>query len=369
MSIKAYVGRMGSGKTYEVVSVVILAALARGRRVITNIAGIDFGAMADLLVAEGVDADKIGRIVVVSHEHVQQGDFWLTETGNDKAKAGLADGSLQLDVPRILPGDLVALDEIWRFWGGFSVKDADGGKRPGEVMNFYRMHRHFTHPSTGVCCDVAIITQDVMDISRQVRAVIEETYSMEKLTAIGSTKRYRVDVCQGGQSRKVLRSLQREYNPKYFGLYSSHSGRKEGDADAQEVNIDQRGNILKGALFKIILPVGVLVLGVAVYTVTSFFKPKDKPAAVAKAGETKPVELSHAKPSVDLSNEWRVAGYFTNAAGVSVILKNAEQRTRVLHNPPNIKFTSAEVETFLPGGEAVASWTGAKSGGIVPGVK
>lgn len=32
MSIKAYVGRMGSGKTYEVVSVVILNALRNGRR-------------------------------------------------------------------------------------------------------------------------------------------------------------------------------------------------------------------------------------------------------------------------------------------------------------------------------------------------
>ncbi|MCX7180903.1 MAG: hypothetical protein NTX56_19760 [Proteobacteria bacterium] len=119
------------------------------------------------------------------------------------------------------------------------------------------------------------------------------------------------------------------------------------------------------------MPVGVLVLAVAVYTVMNFFspKPKDKPATTAKAGEVKSFEVSHAKSSVDLSNDWRVAGYFTNAAGVSVILKNAEQRTRVLHNPPNISFIGSEVETFLPGGEAVASWTGGKAGGMLPGVK
>jgi zona occludens toxin len=38
MAIKVYVGLMGSGKSYEVVSNVIVPALGRGRRVISNIA-------------------------------------------------------------------------------------------------------------------------------------------------------------------------------------------------------------------------------------------------------------------------------------------------------------------------------------------
>jgi zona occludens toxin len=87
MSIKAYVGRMGSGKTYEVVSVVILGALRRGRRVITNIAGLDYAACADLLVAEGCDPDKIGTIVTIPHERVTDADFWLTEAANEEHKS------------------------------------------------------------------------------------------------------------------------------------------------------------------------------------------------------------------------------------------------------------------------------------------
>jgi len=235
-------------------------------------------------------------------------------------------------------------------------------------MNFFRMHRHFTHPDTGVSCDVALITQDVMDISRQVRAVIEETYSMEKLTAIGSARRYRVDVCQGGQSRKVLRSIQREYDPKYFGLYQSHSGRKEGEACPVEENIDQRGNILKGALFRFILPLGALVMLLAIWTVWKFLhpeakpaKPEDKPAAAVVSSQ---VSVSPAKPTIDESDRWRVVGWFSLDSRIIVVLGDGN-RQRVIE-PPNMKLTGSSLEAFLPNGEAVAPWTGGQGrGGII----
>lgn len=202
MSIKCYVGRMGSGKTYEVVSMVILGALRSGRRVVSNIVGLNYDEMVLALAEEGVSADKVGELVTISHDDVFAPEFWLTDENAPTERPSHV----------LRPGDLLALDEIWRFWDGFNKPDP-------AVMNFFRMHRHFTHPETGVACDVALITQDVMDIGRKVRAVVEETYRMEKLTVIGAPKRYRVDVCTGGQSRKVLRSIQRKYDPRYFVLY------------------------------------------------------------------------------------------------------------------------------------------------------
>lgn len=367
MSIKAYVGIMGSGKTYEVVSVVILNALRLGRRVITNIAGINYPAMVDLLVSEGVDPDKIGKVVQVPHERVTDAEFWLSEAGNEAIKAQ----GLDLDASMILPGDLVCLDEIWRFWDGFSARDSDGKKRPDAVMNFMRMHRHFTHPVTGVACDLAIITQEIMDASRQVRSVIEETYRMEKLTAIGSTKRYRVDVCQRGQSRRVLRSLQRSYEEKYFALYTSHSGRKEGEAGPKEQNIDQRGNILSGALFKIVLPVGAIVAGFAVWTVYSFLHPESSTPQAVKNGDQAPASAqvtasasSGRKHSSDpdASENWRVVGWISGQR-MRVILSDG-QRQRIVE-PPNWKLTGMSLETFLPGGEAVTPWTGNVQRGLI----
>ena len=358
MSIKAYVGRMGSGKSYEVVSVVILGAIRRGRRVVSNIAGLNYEAMVELLEAEGMSRDSLGQLVQVEHAQVLEPTFWRTDK----------DAELGVEA-FIQPGDLVALDEVWRFWSGFAAKGDDNSKRPERVMNFYRMHRHFTHPETGVACDVALITQDVMDISRQVRAVIEETYRMEKLTAIGSTKRYRVDVFQGGKiSRAPLRQLQRSYDPRYFPLYSSHSQKKEGAADAREENIDGRGNILRGALFKIIIPVGLLVGLGAVYVVMSFFKPKEPPKqADAKKDEK---QVSHAKQDdakredrrhADVSDAWRVVGWYSSDNGAAVVLQDEHKRQRVLYDPPALKIQGMQISVVLPEGATATTY----SGGVV----
>lgn len=384
---------MGSGKTYEVVSEIIVKALSRGRRVVSNIAGLDIDAIKGLLVDSGVPESQIGELIQIDHEQVLSPYFWRSDQPIEAKPAepvkftmwGKARQRVVYEatpegqgaaVPAdyfIQPGDLVALDEIWRFWGGFAAKDGDGNKRPATVMNFFRMHRHFTHPQTGVSCDVALITQDVMDLSRTVRAVIEETYYMEKLTAIGSTKRYRVDIYQGGKtSGRPLRQLQRSYDPRFFPLYSSHSQKKEGDADAVEENIDQRGNILKGALFKVVLPVGLIVAIFAVYTVYSFFnpKPKDKPADKTATGQPKPgagqpANVSHAKSGPDLADDWRVVGYYQTGADVVMILNNG-QRNRTLRGAPG-KVAGLSMEVILPTGEAATDWTGGRSGGMLPG--
>lgn len=386
MSIKAYVGRMGSGKSYEVVTEVILGALRRGRRVVSNIAGLNYDEMKAVLIAEGIPEESIGTIAQVEHEQVRDAFFWRADfqkkgdwdafrkylfqtTEKDQHEA--ISQRIESRTFYIQPGDLVALDEIWRFWNGFATKDDEGNKRPSTVMNFFRMHRHFTHPETGVACDVALITQDVMDISRQVRAVIEETYYMEKLTAIGSSNRYRVDIHQGGKiSRRPLRSLQRSYNPDLFKLYSSHSQKKEGDAEAREENIDKRGNILQGALFKFILPVGVVVAGFAIYTVYGFLHPAEKSpdkisASDKSSGVNQSAKISHAKRDNDMpdvSPDWRVVGWI-NGEQMRVILSNGNAQ-RIIE-PPAWKMTGVALETFLPSGEAVTPWTGSSRSGLI----
>ena len=363
MSIKLYTGRMGSGKSYEVVTEVILGAVRRGRRVVSNIAGLNLEAMYDLLEKEGLDRDKLGQIVTIEHEEVAKPHFWRTD-----ASGGSDPESF------IQPGDLVALDEIWRFWGGFNKSDSEGKKRPAEVMNFFRMHRHFTHEETGVACDVALITQDVMDLSRDVRSVVEETYYMEKLTAIGSSKRYRVDVHQGGKkTRSPLRQIQRKYNPELFPLYSSHSQKKDGAADAVEENIDGRGNILKGVLFKIVLPLMLPLLIGAVWFLWGFFHPKETkeadtkttPAAEVKAGDSSSKKHNDASPPAP-DEKYKVIGWYSVGGVQRVILTDGEE-SRFIVAPPAIKLTSVSTEVMLPDGSIATSWTSIKkSRGIVP---
>lgn len=353
---------MGSGKTYEVASVVILGALRSGRRVVSNIAGLNFDLFKQLLLEEGIPEGQIGTIVQVSHEEVLKPLFWRTDKDIEEGIEAF-----------VQPGDLLALDEIWRFWDGFKPKCEDGDKvirRPDRVMNFFRMHRHFTHPETGVSCEVAIITQDVTnDIHRSVRGVVEETYLMEKLTEIGSTTRYRVNIFPRTRiTRRPQRQLQRSYDPKYFGLYSSHSQRKEGDADAVEDSIDKRGNIFGGAMFKVILPLALIMFCFAFWGVWRFLHPTSKssdPPQLATGpapGVAGTPGVSPAKPTTPaVSDEWRVVGYFDtgNGFGYQLLLSNGE-RGRLLQ-PPIVKVNGFSAEGLMPSGEFATSWSGAKN--------
>lgn len=351
MPLKAYIGLPRQGKTYEVVTVVIYNALCQGRRVVSNIAGLNREAMLDRFIKDGGSPESFGELVSVPHEKVLDPLFWRT----DKDREQGVDSFIQ-------PGDLLALDEIWRFWSGFALKDDDGNKRPARVMNFFRMHGHFTHPVSGLCCEVALITQDLLDIHRSVRGIVDQTYVMTKLTAIGSTKRYRVDIFEKISIRRApLRQLQRSYNPDYYCFYKSHSQHQEGDAEPIEDNPDQRGNLLKGALFRIVLPIGAVVFIFAFYVVYSFFNPKPLEKGVPTAAKSSnAVQAQQARPADNESPRWRVVGWI-NTGSMRVVLSDGAHRRIIA--PPNWKMGGMDVETFLPSGEAVTPWTGGARGG------
>ncbi len=358
MPLKAYIGRPRHGKTYEVVTVVIYISLSQGRRVVSNIAGLNRSAMLERFLKNGGDPDKFGELVMVTHDEVKNPLFWRTDADRDKG----VDSFIQ-------PGDVLALDEIWRFWSGFGLRSDDGDKRPERVMNFFRMHGHFTHPTTGYCCEIALITQDLNDIHRSIKGIIDQTFLMTKLTAIGSSKRYRVDIYEKTKvTRAPLRQLQRSYNPEYFEFYNSHSQRKEGDADAIEENPDDRGNLLKGALFKIVIPLALVVGCFAVWTVVQFFRPKELQTVKVSTSETAtvaPVAVSPAKNTIDESERWRVIGWFDQP--MRVILSDGN-RTRIIQ-PPDFRLAGLDIETFLPNGEAVTAWTGSRKAGIIEGAQ
>lgn len=373
MAIKAYCGRMGGGKTYEVVSSVIVPAIGRGRRVVTNIAGLNYDAICDYLTAQGVDDDKFGELVCVSHADVETADFWLTETKmNENKKA------------TIQPGDLIALDEIWRFWEGFASR-----KMPDDVMNFVRMHRHFVHEGSGLSCDLAIITQDVMDIARRVRAVVSETYVMTKLLMIGRPNQYRVAVFTGYKtSAKPLNDFFRTYNKKIFPLYSSHSQKKEGGADAVEENIDSRGNLFGRKMFKYVIPISIPIFLYTIYAVYGFFHPEPKktddkkivsssPAGVAPgANGAGPIVAGSpgqmavpggtSSPSVSPSSDWRIVGVYGPSTFFRVVLSDG-QKTRYLINPRGFSLLGMNSRVDLPEGGFATNYSGPPLSSVMRG--
>ena len=69
MAITAYCGVMGSGKSYEVVSGPLLDAVAKGRRVVCNIDGINEAAIHSYVADKrGLPLCQLGRVVYVRTE-------------------------------------------------------------------------------------------------------------------------------------------------------------------------------------------------------------------------------------------------------------------------------------------------------------
>lgn len=348
MPLKAYVGLPRAGKSYEVCTQVILPALRQGRRVVSNIAGLNAEAFRSVLFAEGYPESKIGFLVHVDHEQVKQPSFWRTDTDN-------ATGTESV----IQPGDLVALDEIWRFW-----------KKRGDIeprcMNFFRMHGHFPHPVSGLTCEVALITQSVRDINENIRDVIAETFLMEKNTKLGSDKSYIVHIFQRGSTSKVdfIRTLPpRFYNSDYFALYKSHSQQVEGDAKAQEKNPDKRGNILHGALFKIGFPFALICLVLGLWGMARFLFPsasvpnKLTPETPDDQVVAVPVQIVHTVNVPEVVQSWRVVGHYRSGGSFVVLIGNQYGAMRSLVNPPNFQFLGSGVSVLLPEGGFATSWT------------
>lgn len=342
MPIKAYVGQPRSGKSYEVVSNVILNGLRDGRRIVSNIAGLDYEAMQKLLVNEGVPAEKIGTLVHVTEEQVKQPSFWMTDKDNESGFKSF-----------LQPGDLLCLDEIWRFW-----------KKRGDIdpraLNFFRMHGHFPHPETGFICEIALISQIVTDINENIRGVIQETYLMTKATAVGSDKTYSITIYAGGNTNKrnQIRQILRTYNKAYFPLYKSHS--QQTGAAAVEKNIDNRGNILKGAFFKMLLPVVLILAFPSGYFLYKFFNPDQKKNTEQNQTYQAPgQEQGEAKPQSIVSDNWRLVGWFESPEGDKIaILDDGNKKYRFLINPPYLTTRGWQLNVKLPEGNYATTYSG-----------
>lgn len=142
--------------------------------------------------------DATGEIIVVDNDDVLKADFFPFKGG---------EGSF------CQFGDLIVIDEAWRIFG--SDKDMTAEKK-----SFIAEHRHFTHPETGISCDLVIVNQSLSNIARFLKDKIETTYRMRKLKALGLNNHYCIDVYSGHKIYKsnLVTSYRNKYNPDIFEL-------------------------------------------------------------------------------------------------------------------------------------------------------
>ncbi|MRW91033.1 Zonular occludens toxin [Duganella sp. FT80W] len=337
MPINAYTGLMGSGKSFECVSSVIVPAIAKGRRVVTNVDGIDGEAIrAFVHERQGIELEKLGSVVHCQNDDVFKEDFLPYGQPVDTF---------------CCPGDLVCIDEAWRFWGTDS-------KIHTNHRIFFREHRHYVHPDTKVSCDLVLMVQDIGDLHRILKAVVELSFRTTKAKSLGLNKVYRVEMWEGWkQTIKARVAVQiKKYDKDVFPLYSSYTGGK-----GNEVTVDDRQNILKNPKLWA-MAVGTILCGVvSVYGVMHFFGNKGdarptsvKTTVIPQIPNTTPAVTSPTPSSHRaFSDDWRAAGSITIPQGKFIVLVSSSGALRYEH-PSVFKFAGQAVIGDVDGAKVTA---------------
>jgi zona occludens toxin len=362
MAINGYCGIMGSGKSYEVVSGPLLEAVASGRRVVTNIDGINEEKVHEYLARKRkLDPSKLGRIVRVTTARVAEEGFFPVELeSSEEGKSATVTPGL------VEPGDFVVIDEGWKLW-------AAGEKISPEHIAFFRMHRHFVHPETGVACDIAIMVQAIGDMHRMIKPVFELTFVMVKLKALGLSSKYRVEMYEGWKQNKNTRigTFNKSYKKEIFPLYKSYAG-----GAGKEAQVDKRQNILKNKTLWLIGAGLVVSFGLAGKFMWAYFhpKPKETAASLASSSVVGKEGGSSAQPPMPgnasgsssgasggsklFSETWRIVGGYSAGGVAWVVVADQAGRLRVESPSAFQNYGAAQVGTI--DGERVSTFSGGK---------
>lgn len=334
MSIHAITGVMGSGKSYEAVSEKIAPALKNedGRRVVTNITGLNYQAIADFI---GKPLAYVqAHLISVSYERPAEPFFWC-----DPEADAAADPAAPKPDYVVQPGDLVVLDEVWRYYNR-------GTKLSPEAMTFFRMHRHYVSPKTNLACDLVLVNQAMRGIHQDIRDIIEVEFNCRKLKALGRPQNYQVFVIEGG-SRKASHQFLRKYSPKVFPLYSSYDSSSAGARES----IDKRQSAMNKPLFKVGIPLALMGIVTGLWFTFHHFKQMGQPknavapsvaaAAVDPLAPALPGGASSASvpgqpapqaptPPAPVQPEWRLVALYRSAGLPVAVMVDDKGRYRTM---------------------------------------
>jgi len=333
MAINAYTGLPGSGKSYQVVSYVILRALRQGRRVVTNVDGLKDDAIYEFLEKEGVHVDEMGEIVHVTDEDIAKPNFYYSEKD--------ADNSI------VQPGDLLIIDEAWRWFedGNFGGLDLDDRALKKQVekriMNFFRYHRHYVDDNN-VSCDITLVSQDVGDIGRKVKRVIETTTVMNKLVELGSSNKFRIEVYSKTDVRKrPINTGFGVYKKKYFDLYESYSFKNKEETHGIEKKVDNRSSVWSNPFIRYVFFPALALFPVCIWLIidlvgnfSTFGMNDEQKAAFLEQQKQLELERSHQSKKVDNSDNFGT-GFPPELEAELAARRAAATQRQAQQNPPS----------------------------------
>lgn len=287
MTISAYTGLPGHGKSYGVVENVIAEALKKGRNVFTNI--------------------PMNRDVCLNRFNNEVNPFDIQDI---------------IDNPNwwddiFIAGSIIVLDELWRLWpSGLNAKNVRESDK-----SFLAEHRHLVG-ECGNSTEIVFVTQDLSQIASFARSLVETTYRVTKQSRLGADNRFRLDIYFGpvtGVSppkSKRDKEIHGKFKKSTYELYKSHTKSETGLA-GDESRIDNRFSLFSGKLFYIISVI-IFSLAYFVYTgsaeVSAYFG-RSKPV------ETKPIGSNTPTPK-NIQVKEPVFRFLSDADQIFIIFNN-----------------------------------------------
>lgn len=223
-------GLPGSGKSYEACIRHIVPALKNGRQVFAYIEGLNHKKFSE--VCE-LPLDEVERLLVQIAEDDVKRIFALVE--NDA---------------------LVVIDELQNFWPSGRQRLDD------DITKFVTEHRH-----RGL--DILCMGQDLRDCHNLWRRRVSQKVVFTKLDALGMEKRYswKLYKAVSGEKFEKVSGGTGTYDPKYFGLYASHTANTTNFGNYK----DERANLFRTKGFRYGIPFFLGVLYLSVDYLNAFF--------------------------------------------------------------------------------------------------
>ncbi|WP_276677989.1 zonular occludens toxin domain-containing protein [Thalassolituus oleivorans] len=343
MTIKVYSGRTGSGKSYNSIANVIIPSIKAGRTVVTNVV---------LKKAEIYKDYPDANIITIP--------FGIT----------YKEAEVYIRSDRYPAGSVFVLDEGARlFPTGLKVTQV-----PSSVITFFTEHRHSVG-FEGKTSEIFILAQDISQLAKFVRDLVDSTYHHTKLDKIGLEKIFRCDIYDGAIVRgEPIKSLRGSYSKDIYKYYESYTQKVDDQDSALEENPDNRSKNT-GVYTKIALSaLGALAACYFAYSSLTGFLGGDKnqdeqleqPSPIsssqAVAVDTSTPSITsplnqRSDPRIKPSDDWRLAGVIMSSHPVAII--ESEDRSRFINLIRSCQYDDDIREWYcLLNGELVASYTG-----------
>jgi zona occludens toxin len=316
MAITTYNGPPGAGKSYAMISQVLVPGVLAGRRVVTNISGVKSDKVMEYCRAKKPDAE-LGEVILFEGKQALLPNFFPTEESGDEKTF-------------IKGGDLLIFDE-WRLT--FRNKGHVGSN---DLEPFLRWHRHLVDEA-GRATDVIIGTQLITDIHRDFRGLVEGSFKFRKLSALGMKGSFQWDSFDGSTQPKGegVSKGNGKYKKEIYDLYSSYAT----EGDGKELKTDARRTIWSPTLFGLIGGC-VLMVALAGWGVVRFFAPSDQ----NRPGQNVPSFAASSQNGMSASyggtvpvgaiprprSPYRIVGRVDADAGVRIVLADDKGSVRIV---------------------------------------